>query len=311
MIEETKAPNPQNEYLNVSKVAKYISTNQGLISTDTDEEISLQLTTIPKKNIFITVNLYADENLSISNPNITLYDAAVMDAVYTLYVSGTKAFTPEMIVRTMSGNMTQDVTPQKSGAVTRSLNKLTMVRIAIDCTEELIARKQIKPGQTAQLKSYLMPLREIEVKLGNQKIARGYQLIEEPVLYSYAEKVKQIVNVPRSLLETKGDLSDTDEVVVIKRQLIKRIEAMKNPKNKVMSKKISYEWYDKNTDSMKGFFHELGYSKEDFSNWRKKKSNIHHIITTLLNSYVKDGYIKSFNKVKEGNSINGVEIFLK
>ena len=81
-IPKTSSPNPQNEYLNISKVAKYISTKQGLINTN--EEISLQLTTIPKKNIFVTVNLFADENLSISNPNITLYDAAVMDAIYTL-----------------------------------------------------------------------------------------------------------------------------------------------------------------------------------------------------------------------------------
>ena len=126
-----------------------------------------------------------------------------------------------------------------------------MVRITIDCTEELIARKVLKKGQKAHLKSYLMPLRELEVKLGNQKIAKGYQLIEEPVLYTYAEKVGQIINVPRSLLETKGELSDTDEVIIIKRQLIKRIEAMKNSKNHIVSRKISYEWYDKNTNTFK------------------------------------------------------------
>lgn len=307
-IPKTSSPNPQNEYLNISKVAKYISTKQGLINTN--EEISLQLTTIPKKNIFVTVNLFADENLSISNPNITLYDAAVMDAIYTLYVSGSEVFTPEMIVRTMSGNLTQDVTPQKAGAITKSLNKLTMVRITIDCTEELIARKVLKKGQKAHLKSYLMPLRELEVKLGNQKIAKGYQLIEEPVLYTYAEKVGQIINVPRSLLETKGELSDTDEVIIIKRQLIKRIEAMKNSKNHIVSRKISYEWYDKNTNTFKGFFIELGYKKNDYSNWRKKKSNLHHIIKTLLTNYAKEKYIKSFTETKEGNGINGIEITL-
>ena len=82
-----------------------------------------------------------------------------MDAIYTLYVSGSEVFTPEMIVRTMSGNLTQDVTPQKAGAITKSLNKLTMVRITIDCTQELIARKVLKKGQKAHLKSYLMPLK--------------------------------------------------------------------------------------------------------------------------------------------------------
>lgn len=310
MITETSAPNPQKEYLNISKVARYISTNQGLISyaDDEDEEISLQLTTIPRKNIFVTVNLFADKNLSVSNHNITQYDSAVMDAVYTLYVSGTSAFTPEMIVRTMSGNMSQDVTPQKAGAVTRSLNKLTMIRIAIDCTDELIARKQLKKGQTAVLKSYLMPLREIDVKIGNQKIMKGYQLIEEPVLYSYAAKVKQIINVPTTLLETKGALSDTEDVVIIKRYLIKRIESMKNQKNNIASNKITYEWHDKNTGTDKGMMIELGYHKNEYRNWRKKKHNIHQIITTVLRTFVEEKYIKDFSEIKNGNSINGIEI---
>lgn len=309
MIEEiNNAPNPQTEYLNGTKIAKFISTNQGLISDE--EDISLQLITLPKKNVFVTVNLYADENLTLSNPNITQYDLAVMDAAYTLYVSGYASFSTEMLIRTMSGNMGQDVTPQKAGAATRALNKLKYIRIRIDCTDEMIARKKIKKGQTAHLESYLMPLREIEIKLGNQKIVKGYQFLESPVLYSYAEKVNQIINIPRSLLETKGALSDTDEVVVIKRYLIKRIEAMKNEKNNMVSKKITYEWYDKNTQTAKGMFSDLGYSRNNYSNWKKKKSNIHQTIVTILNVFANDKYIKSFQEIKDGKSINGVEITL-
>lgn len=308
MIEDNNALNPQKEYLNISKVARYISTNQGLISEN--EDISLQLTTIPKKNIFVTVNLYADQNLSISNPNITQYDLAVMDSAYTLYVSGAPAFTPEMIIRTMSGNMNQTISPQMVGAVTRSLNKLKFIRIRIDCTDEMIARKKIKKGQTAHLESYLMPVKELEVKLGNQKFMHGYQFSECPVLYSYAAAIKQIIDVPRSLLETNGFLSDTDDVVVIKRYLIKRIEAMKNSKNRISSNKISYEWYDKNTQTIKGMFQELDYRQKDYSNWRKKKSNIHQTVMAILKVFSDEGYIKDYSEVKEGKSINGVEIIL-
>ena len=62
----------------------------------------------------MTVNLFADENLALSNPNITQYDMAVMDAVYTLLVNGAVAFTPEMVVRIMSGNFEQDVNHRKA-----------------------------------------------------------------------------------------------------------------------------------------------------------------------------------------------------
>lgn len=307
MIEEiNNAPNPQTEYLNGTKVARFISTNQGLISDE--EEISMQLITLPKKNVFVTVNLYADENLTLSNPNITQYDLAVMDAAYTLYVSGYPSFSTEMIARVMSGNMDQNVTPQKAGAVTRALNKLKSIRIRIDCTEEMIARKKIKKGQTAHLESYLMPLEEVELKLGNQKIVKGYQLLKEPVLYSYAERIGQIINVPRSLLETKGTINDTDEVVILKRYLIKRIEAMKNEKNNVASRRISYEWYDKNTKSSKGMLSELGYRQEDFNNWREKKSKIHKMVKTILNAFTAEKYIKSFSEVIEGRRLNGIDI---
>ena len=68
--------------------------------------------------------------------------------------------------------------------------------------------------------------------------------------------------------------------------------------------------YDKNTNTFKGFFIERGYNKNDYSNWRKKKSKLHHIIKTLLTNYAKEKYIKSFTETKEGNGINGIEITL-
>ena len=54
-----KMPRPEKEYMNISKVAHYISGNTGLL----DNETSLRLKTIPKKNIFVAVDLHKDEHL--------------------------------------------------------------------------------------------------------------------------------------------------------------------------------------------------------------------------------------------------------
>ncbi len=78
---QTTMPKPKKEYLNNCKVANYILTQNDLFSSPTP------LTTIPKKNIFVTVDLTADENLALSNRNITQYDMAVMDSVYTMLVN--------------------------------------------------------------------------------------------------------------------------------------------------------------------------------------------------------------------------------
>lgn len=307
-------PKPKKEYLNNSKVANYISTQNDLFS------YTVQLTTMPKKNVFVTVDLTADENLALSNPNVTQYDMAVMDAVYTMLVNGAVAFTPEMVARIMSGNFDQDVKPQKAGAVTRSLHKLSLIRITIDCTTELRARKKIDKDQTAKLTSYLMPLREIEVRSANhQTVMKGFQLLEKPVLYTYAESVKQIIDVPTELLEItdasgSGHLSDTDDVIIIKRALIRRIELMRNKKNRMSNDTISYERYDPATGTKKGFFPMLGFDESSYRNadqWKKKKSRLNKTITTILDDFTKEKYIAGYEIVREGKQkIVGVRIIL-
>lgn len=308
-------PKPKKEYFNNCKVANYISTKQGDLFSAT-----LQLETIPKKSIVVTVDLDTDENLALSNPNITLYDMAVMDAVYTMLVNGTLVFTPEMVVRIMSGNFSQDVTSQKRASVVKSLQKLSMIRISIDCTDEFRARKKIGKDETAVLKSYLLPLHEGEVRSANHQSVRwGYQLIEEPVLYTYARTINQIIDVPTGLLEIADAsgrrlLSDTDDVIVIKRVIIRRIEAYKNRKNNMSNDIIRYERYDPVAGTPKGLFARLGYQESNYKNakqWKKKRSSLNKIVTTILEDFSKEKYIAGYDIIREGKQkVVGVRIIL-
>lgn len=88
---------------------------------------------------------------------------------------------------------------------------------------------------------------------------------------------------------------------------------MKNPKNRLFSTKISYEWYDVKTKSSKGMFAELGYNASEYTEfaWRNKKSKLHKFVLKLLAAFQRDGYIKSFTEVRGAkSSIEGVEIGL-
>lgn len=60
------------------------------------------------------VDIVKEKKLSLSNPDVTQFDLAVMDSVYTLAVSGIMRFTPEDVARIMSGNLEQNLTPKKS-----------------------------------------------------------------------------------------------------------------------------------------------------------------------------------------------------
>lgn len=311
MAKQEIMPRPQKEYFNNSKVANYISTNTGIVDV-----ASLQLTTIPKKNIFVAVDLTSDENFKLSNPNVTQYDLAVMDAAYTILKNGRDSFTPEMIVRIMAGNMDLNVTPQKKAAVTRSLNKLRHIDITIDCTEEFRARKLIgKDDKELILSSYLMPLEKISFKpaFHTEKI-EGFRFIKEPVLYTYAESVRQIINAPTELLEM-NNVNMTDDLIILRDYLLKRIATMKNPKNHVNSKRITYEWVDKNDGETKGLFPDLGYTKEyqkeHANNWRRKKSEIHKSVIAVLDNFKEKGFIKGYEIVisdPQRKTIYGVDI---
>lgn len=132
MYELAKLPKTEKENFNISPVAKFISTTGGLIDAANPTELLM----MPSKNIVVTVDLQRDEDVSLSSNNVTLFDLAVMDSVYTLSQNGCISFTPEMVAKIMSGNMKGDVKPQKAGAIRKSLRKLATIRITLDCTDE-------------------------------------------------------------------------------------------------------------------------------------------------------------------------------
>ena len=232
-----KLPKTQNENFNISSVAKFITTTGGLVSSENPTELKV----MPSKNIIVTVDLEKDKDVKLSSNNVTMYDLAVMDSVYTLYKNNCSSFTPEMISRIMSGNMKGDVKPQKAGAVTRSLKKLALIRITLDCTDEFEARGiKLRKGDKALFTDYLLPLREVQVKSANGEVyLNGFSLKEMPVLYDYAERIGRIAAVPISLMKVPG-MTDTDDAILVKRYVIQRVEELKRARNKVALKEVIY-----------------------------------------------------------------------
>ena len=239
---------------------------------------------------------------------------AVMDAFYTLYKSGYQTFSLQTVIRVMSGNMDQDITAQKIARLKESVEKLRLILITIDCTDELRVRKLIKKEETAKYRSYFLPVSSVEIQSGNQTVVEGYRLLELPALYAYAERIKQMISVPIELLaSTGGFLPDTDENIILKRYLLKRIARMKKEKATVYSRRIRYEWYDRKAQREKGMFAELGYREEDFasrSSWLNKRAKVHKVVKQILDAFRQAGYIAGYSETREGNAITGVEILL-
>ncbi len=299
----------KKECMNNCKVANMLTVNKGLAKKQ-----MIRVSTLPSRKIVTLVNLCQDKNIQLSCNDISPYDMAVMDAFYTLYKSGYQTFSLQTVIRVMSGNMDQDITAQKIARLKESVEKLRLILITIDCTDELRARKLIKKEETAKYRSYFLPVSSMEIQSGNQTVVEGYRLLELPALYAYAERIKQMISVPIELLaSTEGFLPDTDENIILKRYLLKRIARMKKEKATVYSRRIRYEWYDRKAQREKGMFAELGYREEDFasrSSWLNKRAKVHKVVKQILDAFRQAGYIAGYSETREGNTITGVEILL-
>ena len=299
----------KKECMNNCKVANMLTVNKGLAKKQ-----MIRVSTLPSRKIVTLVNLCQDKNIQLSCNDISPYDMAGMDAFYTLYKSGYQTFSLQTVIRVMSGNMDQDITAQKIARLKESVEKLRLILITIDCTDELRVRKLIKKEETAKYRSYFLPVSSVEIQSGNQTVVEGYRLLELPALYAYAERIKQMISVPIELLaSTGGFLPDTDENVILKRYLLKRIARMKKEKATVYSRRIRYEWYDRKTQREKGMFAELGYREEDFASrfsWLNKRAKVHKAVKQILDAFRQAGYIAGYSETREGNAITGVEILL-
>ena len=189
----------KKECMNNCKVANMLTVNKGLA-----EKQMIRVSTLPSRKIVTLVNLCHDKNIQLSCNDISPYDMAVMDAFYTLYKSGYQTFSLQTVIRVMSGNMDQDITAQKIARLKESVEKLRLILITIDCTNELRARKLIEKNETAKYRSYFLPVSSVEIQSGNQTVVEGYRLLELPALYAYAERIKQMISVPIELLASTG-----------------------------------------------------------------------------------------------------------
>ena len=303
-----------NEYFNASPVSNAISSMPGIVGSSQP----LELTSY--KNSVIVVDLVADKDVSLSNQNVTAYDLSIMDAIYTLQKSGINTFTPEQIYRVMIGDLSINARPQRIGTITKSIRKLRRILISIDYTDELAARgiklrrqRIVDSNQEAQeadsdgyfkLSSYLLPVREVNLKLANSPDAiTGYQLIEVPALYTYAERTNRIAVVPRELLLT--DLKNTDSLILIRHYLIRRIEELRRIRNKKNARCIYYLEHD-NTP---GMIREL-WPEDNIANIRDKKKSTHTSATAILDGFARSGYIESYTVLQDGKSIIGLSLYL-
>ena len=103
-------------------------------------------------------------------------------------------------------------------------------------------------------------------------------------LYTYAKIKNQIASVPLKQLDTKGRYK-TEETIAIESALIRRIEAIGRLSNEIL------------IDTL---LEEAGITKENYKNFKKKRSETIKKIEDILKGYVVNGYIKKYSITSRG-----------
>lgn len=258
-----------------------------------------------KDQVLIVANfsdLLEQDYMRLNNPAIySQYDAVVYNAVISLYVAGNEIFTPDSVYRTMTGaygnEYINNIGSETLAKVIDSIEKLRHLKLTIDFTDEAIYRN--KSLQTCYVDDMLLSVMRVRIRTagtdgGTEKIA--YQFNTAPILYEYVTKMEQVASVPLQRLQTKRSVKNTEDVIVIREYLIRRIEGMKNPNNNLFSNRIKY----------KTIFDEC---RIDVSTSKKKKA-CRDAINKILNEYIRQKYVIAFNEYKSGREFVGIQFQL-
>jgi hypothetical protein len=235
---------------------------------------------------------------------LTAFDMSVYNAVCTLFEAGNSLFTAEMVYRTMNGlRNSESVSKESAAKISTIIEKLMSTKVYIDCEYEIKARGWKDMEQ--QIASPMINAVKCSVKTPSGTVA-AYKLFVKPVIFQYSQKKKQIINVPFRVMETnksyeipdgvivKG-VRNSENVIVIREYLVKRIEGMRNPNNKLKSRHILFE----------SIWENCGFETRD----RRPLAKYRGYVESILNYWIAIGYIKGYKFTKgTKNSIKGIDI---
>lgn len=243
----------------------------------------------------ITINILDDKNIRLSNNSVTEYDKMVHDAVCTLYASGNRTMTADMIYRAMNGFVeTEKVSTKAIHSIEESIRKMDNTRIYIDSTQQLLEAGLLgKKNRKAVMSERMLNLRELTVTAGGC-VKRAWRVLSVPIVYSYSVLEDQVISVPRQLLNTKDIMRSSESIMMIRYNLLRWIETMKR--------------FPEDTDHSITFdelYHILGDPEE-----RQAKAAIRSNTLKLLDNYVRMQYIWGYHLQKSGAVIRGVVVHL-
>ena len=141
-----------------------------------------------------------------------------------------------------------------------------------------------------------MPVKLITAQINGQ-VVECFKFLDEPPLYTYASKKKQISRCDINILAV--DLNMTPENITIRDYLLEQVTTFKSKKSKLLNV-IRYDT----------LYEYLGITAPNNTALRDKKRDIRSKVRTILNTWTRVGFIKGYEEQGERNAIAKVQILL-
>jgi len=304
---------PKTELVNLISILprEYVMSNTQLdaaISDPHKEEGEFALVVPPKRKkdspvvtkAFFTLG--GDKAVITGKQKYTPYDRAVYSGIISLYEADNELFTPAMVYRAMNGlSESEYVNPGTLEKVAKSIEKSRRSVLSIDYTDEagLYIQNFEERGKDFKTtyEGNLLAADKITVK-NNGVEQTAYKILRKPILYEYAQTVNQVIAVPIQLLQTKGGVRSTEEVIVLREYLLRKIENFKRRHHSGSFSLSYFEIYDL-----------FGVSEATHKNVKDKCKKIRSHTEAILGEWQRQSYIQSFESMRDGGrAISKVEI---
>lgn len=290
-------------------IAKFGERNTGQLFF---EEIEITTGKKGKQKVNSLLSVWYDDNITFTRNDKTIvlndYDRAVFNAIITLYLNGTTAFTLPMLYGAITGKENSDIylKPETKSELLAALNKLRKSEVELKFDNEAGQYTFTdESGNTLTLhrfKETIINIGEADITINGNPV-RAYVISSKPKLLSYAQAKKQIVKTPYKALElkhnaegkTRTGLKNTPEVIALRQFLIDEIARINSPKQ---SNHITYD----------AIYSRVAFVKQIDELNKKQKLSTRQSTLAILNNFVAENYIKAYKEVTQGRAYHHIEI---
>lgn len=225
----------------------------------------------------------------LTRMEFNLFDQEVHDAVVSLYLANNKVITPSMVYRAMTGKTHSEyIHNDRLKEIEDSIDKCLFSKLSIDASEEAA----VYGYDQAIYSGALLAAEKVLVKLGGNRVV-AYNMLSEPLLYKYAKACDQVTAVDLKLLDTP--ISKTVEIIMVQGYLLRKIEQMKHDRT---CERLIY---------MQDIYELLGVAKDK----RVKQQRLRGYINEMLDYWVENQYIGTYEINRKARVVESITIFLK